>query len=88
VATPAPIIVVEENQLVGLTVREAITKLGAAEADCDIDDEPPGIARSVRVKLDDGRTVKLSIDRHPGMMRENRDWPFELVADKPVVRVE
>ncbi|MEO2089909.1 MAG: hypothetical protein ABGY75_10485 [Gemmataceae bacterium] len=78
----------DEKRVVGLTVRDAIAKLGAKEADCEIGDEPPGIARVVYVKLTGGRTVELWLARHPGMMRENGDWPFELVADKPVVRVE
>jgi hypothetical protein len=82
-----PATVVDASQLVGLTVREAVAKLGAQEADCTIGDEPPGIARYVIVELDDGREVHLWLARHPGMMREDRKWPFELVADKPVADI-
>lgn len=87
VAMPAPPFVVDKSQLVGLTVREAVAKLGATEADCEIGDEPPGIARYVSVKVSGGSSVQLWLARHPGMMREDRDWPFELVADKPVADV-
>src|SRR5690349_8179622 len=84
VITPTTAPTDEEKKLVGLTVREAIAKLGAKESDCAIEDEPPGIARIVSVKQSDGHTTVLWLARHPGMMREDRKWPFELVADKPV----
>ncbi|MCU0703114.1 MAG: hypothetical protein MUF18_03890 [Fimbriiglobus sp.] len=80
--------VLDQTQLVGRTVREAVAKVGAKATNCEIGDEPPGIARIVYVKLTGGRTLQFWLARHPGMMREDRDWPFELVADKPVVRVE
>jgi len=85
VPVPATTITDEEKRVVGLTVRDAIAKLGAKESDCTIGDEPPGIARYVIVQRGGGRTTILWLARQG--MRENRDWPFELVADKPVLAI-
>lgn len=87
VVASVPAVTDEEKQVIGLTVRDAIGRLGAKEPDCAIGDEPPGIARYVSVKRGDGRSTILWLARHPGMMREDRDWPFELVADKPVAAI-
>ena len=85
VPAPATTVTDEEKQVIGLTVRDAIAKLGAKESDCTIGDEPPGIARYVTVERGGGRTTILWLARQG--MRENRDWPFELVADKPVLAI-
>lgn len=87
VVTPIPTATAEEKLVIGLTVREAVAKLGVKEADCTIGDEPPGIARYVSVPQGGGRAVQLWLARHPGMFRENCDWSFDLVADKPVADV-
>jgi len=85
IVATVPTVTDEEKQLVGLTVREAIVKLGAKEADCTIGDEPPGVARYVTVKWGNGRSTILWLARQG--MREKRDWPFESVADKPVLAI-
>jgi hypothetical protein len=74
--------------VVGHNLGKAVEELGLQPADCTIFDEPPGVARGVTAKLNDGREVRLWLARRDGLFRENRDWTFEQISDRPVEGVE
>ena len=72
----------------GLTIDEAVKKLEMNPKECRIFDEPPGLARGVRGRMLDDRSVTLWISRQDGVFRENRDWTFEQISGLKVVRAE
>jgi hypothetical protein len=77
-----------DAQLRGLTLREAIQQLGLKPEDCELFDEPPGVARGIQAKVHDGRTVQLWLARQDGLFREKRDWTFQQIAERRVAAVK
>jgi hypothetical protein len=78
---------VDPRELRGLTIRDAVARAGMKPKACEIFDEPPGVARGVRGKTADGRTLELWVARPDGVFREKRDWTFAQVAGLRVARV-
>jgi outer membrane protein assembly factor BamB len=72
----------------GMTIGEAVKELRMDPKKCTIFDEPPGVARGVRGRMDDGRAVSLWISRTDGVFREKRDWTFEMLSGLKVAAVE
>ena len=77
-----------DAQLRGLTLSEAVQRLGLEPRDCALFDEPPCVARGISAELSDGRTVKLWLARQDGLFRHNRDWTFQQIAGRRVAGVE